>query len=205
MAFEMASDICRVVGAALLIDHDRQIAAHPDRIHVVEEEETIAAKQILHIVLGGRDEDVDALVFEQGVESCRVEGRGLYFIKLSFVHVVSPAAGGVAFKFKLRMSAGLLLKTASILALIFTFRNDFRREFSDIVKPINPSSTVQKVKLLNCRRWIKSKPRKRRDHRESPALQIWARIATAWCSACRRPDRDEYSDPLGPITSPAPS
>src|ERR1700676_3038727 len=32
-----------------------QIAAHPDRIHVVEEEEAIAAKQILHIVLGGRD------------------------------------------------------------------------------------------------------------------------------------------------------
>ena len=67
MAFEMASDVCRVVGAPLLIDEDRQIAAHPDRIHVVEEEETIAAKQILHIVLGGRDENVDALVVEQGV------------------------------------------------------------------------------------------------------------------------------------------
>jgi hypothetical protein len=60
----------------------------------------------MHIVLGGRDEDVDAIVFEQGVESCRVEGRGLYFIKLSFVHVVSPAAGG-HFKLTLRMSAGL--------------------------------------------------------------------------------------------------
>src|SRR5271166_5610501 len=91
MAFEMASDIGRVVGAVLLIDHDRQIATHPDGIHVVEEEETIAAKQVLHIVLGGRDEDVDALVFEQGVESRRVEGREFYRIMSSFVHVVSPA------------------------------------------------------------------------------------------------------------------
>jgi hypothetical protein len=107
MAFEMVSDICRVVGAALLIDHDRQIAAHPNRIHVVEEEETIAAKQILHIVLGGRDEDVDALVFEQGVESRRVEGRVLCLVMSSFVHIVSPAAGG-RFKLALRMSAGLL-------------------------------------------------------------------------------------------------
>jgi hypothetical protein len=74
VAFERVSDISRVVGATLLIDHNRQIAAHPDSIHVVEEEEAITAKQMLHIVLGGRNEDIDALVFEQGVESRRVEG-----------------------------------------------------------------------------------------------------------------------------------
>jgi len=75
VAFERVSDISRVIGATLLIDNNRQIAAHPDSIHVVEEEKAIAAKQILHIVLGARNEDIDALVFEQGVESRRVEGR----------------------------------------------------------------------------------------------------------------------------------
>src|SRR6516225_3062679 len=99
--FERVSDIGRVVGAALLIDQDRQIAADPEGIHVIEEEEAIAAKQILHIVLGGRQEDVDALVFEQGVESRRVEGRVLCLIMSSFVHVVSPATGG-HFKLTLR-------------------------------------------------------------------------------------------------------
>ena len=67
VAFEVASDIYRVVGTTLLLDYDRKIAAHPDRIHVIEEEKTITTKQILHIVLGGRDENVDALVVEQGV------------------------------------------------------------------------------------------------------------------------------------------
>ena len=91
VAFKRVSDIGRIVGAALLIDHNRQIAAHPDSIHVVEEEKAIAAKQILHIVLGGRNEDIDALVFEQDVESRRIEGRGLYSIISSFAHVVSPS------------------------------------------------------------------------------------------------------------------
>jgi len=84
VAFERVSDISRVIGATLLIDNNRQIAAHPDSIHVVEEEKAIAAKQILHIVLGARNEDIDALVFEQGVESRRVEGRGLHRIMSSF-------------------------------------------------------------------------------------------------------------------------
>ena len=82
------------------------VATHSDRIHVVEEEETVAAKQILHIVLGGRDEDVDALVFEQGVESRRVEGRVLCLIMSGFVHVVLLLLGG-HLKLTLRTGAGL--------------------------------------------------------------------------------------------------
>jgi hypothetical protein len=46
----------------------------------------------LHIMLGGCDEDVDALIFEQSVESRRVEGRGHCRKFSSFVHIVSPGA-----------------------------------------------------------------------------------------------------------------
>jgi hypothetical protein len=45
--------------------------------HLVDEEEAIAAKQTLDIGLGGRDENVDALVLEQDVEPLRVEGASL--------------------------------------------------------------------------------------------------------------------------------
>ena len=120
MAFEMVSDICRVVGAALLIDYDRQIAAHPNRIHVVEEEETIAAKQILHIVLGGRDEDVDALVFEQGVESRRVEGRVLCLVMSKLRSYRLSCCWG-SLQACTSDECWPAIKTASILALIYTF------------------------------------------------------------------------------------
>jgi hypothetical protein len=104
VAFEPISDIGGVVGAALLIGDDRQIATHRDRILVSEEEEAIAAKQILHIVLGGRNENVDALIFEQGVESCRVKGSGLYLMMSSCVHVVFLAVVlriSIAFLFRI--------------------------------------------------------------------------------------------------------
>jgi hypothetical protein len=59
---------------ALGIEHDRQIAAEPHRIHVVEEEGTMPAEQVLHIVLGGREQHVDAGLVHETVEPRGVEG-----------------------------------------------------------------------------------------------------------------------------------
>ena len=70
------AEIGRLVRRALGIDQDRQIAAKPHRIHVVEEEGAVAAEQILHVVLGGRDQHVDAGLVHQTVEPRGVERGG---------------------------------------------------------------------------------------------------------------------------------
>jgi hypothetical protein len=126
--FELVSDIGRVIAPALLIDQDRQIAADPEGIHVIEEEKAIGAKQILHIVFGGRQEDVDALVFEQGVESRRVEGRGLYRIMSSFMHVLSSAAASLRkiCAIQTRECLRLVLLQRKSLPALFGFANSFR-------------------------------------------------------------------------------
>jgi hypothetical protein len=65
-----------LVGRAFDIDHDRQIAAQTHRIHVVKEECTMSAEQVLHIVLRGRKQHVDAGVLHQAVEPFGIEGYG---------------------------------------------------------------------------------------------------------------------------------
>ena len=67
------AEVGGLVGRALGIDQDRQVAAEPHRVHVVEEERAVAAEQVLHVVLGGRDQDVDAGLVHQPVEPLRVE------------------------------------------------------------------------------------------------------------------------------------
>ena len=71
-----AADVGRVLGLALAVDQRRQIAAGADRIHGVEEEEAVAAQQILDVVLGGGDQHVDAGVVHQPVEPAGIEGQG---------------------------------------------------------------------------------------------------------------------------------
>ncbi len=63
----------RLLRIALGIDEDRQVAAQPHRIHSLEEERAVPAEQILHIVLRGRDQHVDAGVLHQAVEPGGVE------------------------------------------------------------------------------------------------------------------------------------
>jgi hypothetical protein len=67
------TEIGSLLGLALRIDHDRQIARQPHRIHVVEEERAVTAEQVLHIVLGGHEQHVDAGFIHQAVETCGIE------------------------------------------------------------------------------------------------------------------------------------
>ncbi len=63
-------------GAALGIDQDRQVPADPDRVHVVEEERAVPAHQVLHVVLGGRQQDIHAGVVHEPVEPSGIERNG---------------------------------------------------------------------------------------------------------------------------------
>jgi hypothetical protein len=67
------AEISGFLRRAFRIDQHRQIPAQSHRIHVVEEKCAVAAKQILHIVLGGGDEDIDAGHVHEAIEAIRVE------------------------------------------------------------------------------------------------------------------------------------
>jgi len=72
-ALEPVPEIGGLLGAALRVDHHRQIARQSHRIHVVEEEGAVPAEQILHIVFRGREQHVHAGFVHQAVETLRVE------------------------------------------------------------------------------------------------------------------------------------
>ena len=68
------ADIGRVLRLAAEIDEKRQVAGEADRIEMLEEEEAIgAADQVLDVVLGGDDENVDSRPFKERVEQLPVE------------------------------------------------------------------------------------------------------------------------------------
>src|SRR5204863_6978444 len=52
------ADIGGAVAFAAHIDKHRKVAAHADRVEMVEEEEAVAAEEVLDIVLGGEDDRV---------------------------------------------------------------------------------------------------------------------------------------------------
>src|SRR5215470_4078742 len=58
---------------AFRIDQDRQVAAQAHRIHGLEEEGAMTAEQVLHVVLRGHDQEVDAGLLHQAVEPIRIE------------------------------------------------------------------------------------------------------------------------------------
>jgi hypothetical protein len=61
------------------------------RIHVVEEIGAVAAEQILHIVLGGRQHHVDASLVHQTVKAMVIEGDRESLGRLSVdVHDAPP-------------------------------------------------------------------------------------------------------------------
>ncbi len=72
--FHAVANICRVIGGALLINDDRQIAAVANRIHCGEEDELVTAKQVLRVVLGCGEQNVDARLLHELVEFRRIEG-----------------------------------------------------------------------------------------------------------------------------------
>src|SRR5215475_8911297 len=72
-AFHAMPEITRLLPGALGIDEHRQIAAQSHRIHGLEEKGAMAAEQVLHIVLRGRDQDVDPGLVHQTIQAIRIE------------------------------------------------------------------------------------------------------------------------------------
>ena len=66
-------DIDRLLRAAFDVNEKGQIAADADRVEMIEEEEPVAAEQILDVVLGGDDRRVHARFVKQIVEARAVE------------------------------------------------------------------------------------------------------------------------------------
>src|SRR5262245_34079103 len=67
------AEICRLLARALGIDEDRQIAAQSHRIHGLEEKGAMAAEQVLHVVLRGREQDVDPGLIHQPIQAICIE------------------------------------------------------------------------------------------------------------------------------------
>lgn len=76
MGLQPVADIDGLLRRALGIDQDGQIAADAHGIHVVEEDRALGPEQVLHIVLGGRDQNVEAGCFHQAVKLGGVEWNG---------------------------------------------------------------------------------------------------------------------------------
>src|SRR5262245_8339105 len=72
-AFYAMPEISRLLPPALGIDEDRQIAAQSHRIHGLKEKGAMPAEQILHIVLRGREQDVDPGLVHQTIQAIRIE------------------------------------------------------------------------------------------------------------------------------------
>src|SRR5258708_5369682 len=71
----MSNEGC-LVGPAFRIDQDGQIAADPERVHVVEENGALGTQKVLHIVLGSGQQNIDAGLLHQQVELVRIERNG---------------------------------------------------------------------------------------------------------------------------------
>ena len=72
------ADIGRVLRLAADIDEERQVAGKADRVEMGEEEETIGvADQVLDVMLGGNDEDVDPGPLHERIEQLAVERESM--------------------------------------------------------------------------------------------------------------------------------
>ena len=73
VGFEAIADIGGILRLAALVEQNGQIPAQPHGVHVVEEEEAIAAEQVLHIVLRRDEHRVDVGFAEKPIEQSGVE------------------------------------------------------------------------------------------------------------------------------------
>src|SRR6266850_56299 len=76
LGLQPMADIAGLVGGALGVDHDRQIAADAERIHVIEEDRPLRIEHVLHIVLGGGQQHVEAGFLHQPIKLGGIEGDG---------------------------------------------------------------------------------------------------------------------------------
>src|SRR5688572_22304454 len=71
--FQAVCKVSTTCQAALQIYKDGEIAAHSEGVHVVEEDEAVAAEQVLNVVLRRHDEEVQLRVFQKAIEARRIE------------------------------------------------------------------------------------------------------------------------------------
>ena len=92
MGLEPMADEGRLVRCALGVNHDRQVTADAERIHVVEKNRALCARKVLNVVLGGGKQDVDAGLFHEPVEFCDVErnSQGFGCLPSALLHNESP-------------------------------------------------------------------------------------------------------------------
>ena len=116
--FHLVADIGGALHSTLLVNHDRQVAAVADGVHGGEEDELVATEQVLRVMLGGRDKNVDAGLVHQPVDTGLVErhsrsaGLARYTIHLDLPETRRPqrnAARESAFVTRIRHSANLVL------------------------------------------------------------------------------------------------
>src|SRR5215472_17357948 len=70
------AEITCLLPSTLGIDEHRQITAQSHRVHGLEEKGTMPTEQILHIVFGRHDQDIDPGLVHQTIQPIRVEGNG---------------------------------------------------------------------------------------------------------------------------------
>src|ERR1700734_3983002 len=75
IGFHSVPDIGRLVRTAFDIDQERQIAADANRVEMIEEEEAVAAQEILDVVLRANPHRVHAGLVEKIVKARAVEWR----------------------------------------------------------------------------------------------------------------------------------
>ena len=76
VGLQAVAEECRFLRRTLGVDQQRQVAADAHGVHVVEEDGAMAAQQILDVVLGVGDQDIDAGLVHEPVELFGVEGDG---------------------------------------------------------------------------------------------------------------------------------
>src|SRR5467141_3101247 len=84
----------RLVGCPFRIDQDRQIAADAERIHVVEEDRALGGQQVLDVVLGGGQQEVDSGLLHEPVQLATVERNSVNgtYCAVLVLHDASPGA-----------------------------------------------------------------------------------------------------------------
>src|SRR5262245_47763792 len=87
-------DIGGLVGSPLGVGQDRQVACDARGIHIVEKDRAVAAQQVLHVVLGGRKQQINTWLLHQAIEAAGVERGGGTGGRLGDVeHGVSSVGG----------------------------------------------------------------------------------------------------------------
>ena len=106
ITFQPMAEIGGLVHGALDVDENRQIAADPHGIHVVEEKGAVAAEQVLDVVFGRRDKHVQAGLIHEAIEPVGIKRD------------VGSEIRRLGLREHVRCSLGLIVITGACLRLV---------------------------------------------------------------------------------------